>query len=147
MSDAERDRLLSAARDAAERAYCRYSQFRVGAAVLTEDGSIFTGCNVENASFGLGMCAERVAVFSAVAAGHRKLRRIAVSCPDANPQSSESFQMPCGACRQVIAEFGDLGLIVHIDRVGDATLRELLPRPFKFDEKLAELSDASPKTT
>lgn len=91
--------LVTAARRARRRAYARYSHYAVGAAVLTVDGKIFVGANVENASYGLSMCAERTAIFAAVAAGHRRLRAVAVATGGPEPAS------PCGACRQVMAEF------------------------------------------
>src|SRR5471030_2539074 len=89
-------RLEQAARRAAGAAYAPYSKFRVGAAVLTGSGKIFTGCNVENASYGLCNCAERTAIFSAVTAGERKIKAVAIYTPTATPIT------PCGACRQVI---------------------------------------------
>src|SRR5512143_376004 len=92
--------LAQAARLASERAYCPYSRFRVGAAVLTEMGEIVSGCNIENASYGLTVCAERVAVFRAVAQGARTLRAVVVYTPTPTPSA------PCGACRQVLYEFG-----------------------------------------
>jgi cytidine deaminase len=89
-----------AAEAAMKNAYCRYSKFRVGAAVLSEDGEIFSGCNVENASYGLTMCAERNAIFQAVAKGLRKLKAVVIVTP------TDKATPPCGACRQVINEFG-----------------------------------------
>jgi cytidine deaminase len=91
--------LVEAARAARRNAYTPYSHYDVGAAVLTEAGTVFTGTNVENASYGLSMCAERVAIFQAVAAGHRRLLAVAVV-------TSTAKAAPCGACRQVMAEFG-----------------------------------------
>lgn len=123
------DELLSAARSAAAAAYAPYSSFRVGAAVLV-DGEVFTGCNIENASYGLTICAERSAIFNAVSKGHRKLEAIAVACIDAAPDASHSSRMPCGACRQVMAEFGDDGTPVVVDGVGQTSLARLLPEPF-----------------
>lgn len=93
------ERLLDEARQAAKRAYAPYSHFPVGTAVLTEDGSIFTGCNVENASYPLTSCAERVAIGTAVAAGARVIQAVAVSAPKVETVT------PCGGCRQVINEF------------------------------------------
>jgi cytidine deaminase len=121
--------LLVAARDAAGRAYAPYSRFRVGAAVVAE-GRIFTGCNVENASHGLSLCAERVAVFSAIAAGCRHLEALALSCIDAPRSGNPGGNMPCGACRQVLAEFAGAELPIHIDGAGSFTLGALLPHAF-----------------
>jgi cytidine deaminase len=123
--------LLSEAREAARAAYAPYSAFRVGAAVRAE-GAIYTGCNVENASYGLTICAERAAVFAAIAAGARRIDAVAVACIDAAANSPADALMPCGACRQVMAEFGDASLPVHIDRVGSLTLGELLPHAFSL---------------
>ena len=95
----ERDLLIATANLAKESAYAPYSKFRVGAAILTEDGEVFHGCNVENASFSLTVCAERNAIFQAVAKGKREFRAIAVTSDDAD------FVTPCGACRQVLSEF------------------------------------------
>lgn len=118
--------LVAAARRAQQQAYAPYSRYQVGAALEAEDGQIYTGCNIENASFGLTICAERTAVASAVTAGARRFRRIAIVA------GSEPPPMPCGACRQVLAEFG-------LDLAGESagpesrvtwTLRHLLPDPF-----------------
>lgn len=119
--------LEQAARDASTRAYAPYSKFNVGAAVLTEGGSIFTGGNVENASYGLTNCAERSAIFAAVNAGHRKITCVVIHTPTDTPTA------PCGACRQVIREFGPTARIVSTcngpDRI-DTTLEALLPGSF-----------------
>jgi len=122
-------KLMTAAREAARRAYVPYSRFPVGAALLTDDGTIFTGCNIENASYGLTVCAERVAIFTAAAAGHRVVRAIAVSAPRATTVS------PCGACRQVLNEFvppdGDLLVLMDAaDSMVRQPLAALLPRSF-----------------
>ena len=118
--------LISIAKDAASRAYAPYSKFYVGAALLTGDGRTFAGCNVENLSYGLTICAERTAVFSAVAAGCRDFAKIAVVADTEEPIS------PCGACRQVLAEFNPDMEIIIANFQGKAEsfrLSELLPRP------------------
>lgn len=132
MNPAERLQLAAAARVAAERAYAPYSQFRVGAAVLAVDGFIFPGCNVENASYGLSLCAERNALAAAIAAGARQFRAVAVACIDADPALGLNGRMPCGACRQWLLELApDAELIVAgEDRV--FTIRELLPYGFEL---------------
>ena len=108
-------------------AYCRYSKFRVGAAVLSAEREIFAGCNVENASYGLTMCAERNAIFQAVAKGARKITAIVIVTP------TKSAAPPCGACRQVINEFGpDAEVFLFGKRKGGTKLEmsKLLPQPF-----------------
>ena len=119
----ELDELVIAAWQARESAYAPYSRFSVGAAVMTNDGRIFTGCNVENLSYGLTMCAERVAIGAAVASGARNFQMIAVVADTAVPISS------CGACRQVMAEFGVSRVILanRSERL-EFTMEELLPR-------------------
>ena len=123
------DPLMLAARAAAERAYVPYSRFRVGAAVEA-DGATFAGCNVENASYGLTVCAERVALFAAVAAGHRRIARLAVTCADASPSLGEQGRMPCGACRQVMVELMGPDGDVLVDGVGSFRVSALLPTAF-----------------
>lgn len=125
------DRMLSAAREAATRAYVPYSRFPVGAAVLTASGEIVPGVNIENASYGLTVCGERVAVFRAAAEGHREIRAVVVSAPRA-PGAT-----PCGACRQVLNEFkgNDGDLLVILDNGAGKTpdfvpLATLLPNAF-----------------
>lgn len=122
------DRLLSAAREAQAHAWAPYSHFQVGAAVLTEDGRVFQGCNVENASFGLTVCAERNAIAATVVAGAVP-RVVAVVGPQVGLP-------PCGACRQVLAEFGlDLQVVLTSpDPPGYRliTVRDLLPEAFSF---------------
>lgn len=120
------EQLVRAAAQARRNAYAPYSRFRVGAAVLTEDGSVFTGANVENASYGLSHCAERVAMHKAVSEGHRTITTVAVVVAGNKPA------MPCGACRQVMAEFGVKRVIVAtatgVRRL--RTLKQLLAEPF-----------------
>ena len=121
------DPLVTAARAAREHAAADYSGFKVGAALETADGQIITGCNIENASYGLTMCAERVAVFKAVSEGHRTFRRIAVVAATADPTP------PCGSCRQILWEFGgDLEVVLANLEAVTAThrLSALLPHPF-----------------
>ena len=124
-----RNELLARARAAAEQAYAPYSEFPVGAAALAADGSIHTGCNVENASYGLTICAERAAVSSAVGAGHRQIVAVAVSAPKV------SHTTPCGACRQFLNEFRpvttDMAIVLDDQHSGELVwLDDLLPRAF-----------------
>lgn len=118
--------LVKKAREVQQHAYCPYSKFRVGAALEAADGRVFGGCNVESASYGLTICAERMAIGAAVAAGARQFRRLMVAT-DAEPPAS-----PCGACRQLLAEFG---LDLEVIAVGPKserrwTLSDLLPDAF-----------------
>ncbi len=122
-------KLIEAAQAARKQAYAPYSKFLVGAAVLAEDGAITAGANVENASYGLTICAERVAVGAAVAAGARKLTAVAVV--------TSGGASPCGACRQVLAEFGGAMDVVLVDaddptKVRAMTLDVLLPEQFEL---------------
>ena len=126
------EELLVAARLAAESAHCPYSNFHVGAAVRCSDGTVVTGCNVENASYGLTICAERVALFSCVVQGLQPLE-LAVSCVDALDDAPPASRMPCGACRQVMQELMPQHATVHIDGVGARRLEELLPDAFALD--------------
>jgi cytidine deaminase len=124
---AQLKKLKTAARAAATRAYAPYSKFAVGAAVLAGSGKIYSGCNVENASYGLCNCAERTAIFSAVAAGERELRCVVVYTP------TQTATAPCGACRQVINEFGPAARVVSIcagKDVLDVAIATLLPAAF-----------------
>ena len=122
--------LMEAAKRARANAYCRYSHFAVGAALLTEDGSVFTGCNVENAAYGECICAERTAVVKAVSEGHRKFAAIAI-CGAPEGEAPEKTCPPCGACRQVLAEFGG-GEMQVILTDGVYTLGTLLPGRFSL---------------
>lgn len=131
ISSEQQRTLIEAAIDAQQRAYARYSNYQVGAALLCADGEIIIGCNVENASYGLTICAERVAVFTAVATGQREFIALAIATKDGGA--------PCGACRQVLAEFArELPiLLVATDRpeqIVETTLDELLPMRFDLDE-------------
>ncbi len=119
--------LIAEAKAASKRAYCPYSQFRVGAAVLGTDGRVVSGCNVENASYGLTLCAERVATVRAIAEGSTQLKALVVYTPTSEPT------LPCGACRQVLFEFGPELLVICVgqgDRAIRRTLAELLPDAF-----------------
>jgi cytidine deaminase len=130
--------LIATARDARLRAVAPFSGFKVGAALETEDGTVITGCNIENASYGLTMCAERVAVFKAVSEGHRRFRRIAVVADTPAPTP------PCGACRQILWEHtGDIEVVLaNLERqTGQYRLKALLPLPFDA----AVLSSSKPR--
>ena len=124
------DLLIAAAKEARERAYAPYSHFQVGAALLTKSGKVFTGCNIENASYTPTVCAERVAIFKAVSEGETDFAAIAVI--------TENGVSPCGVCRQVLAEFmldGEV-IMARVDgsQVETMTMRELLPRAFVSDD-------------
>jgi len=126
--------LLQAAANVARLAYAPYSNFNVGAALLCADGDVFTGCNVENASYGLTNCAERTAVFSAIAAGRKDFVALAIVA------EGESMPYPCGACRQVLSEFCREEFSVYVataDALEDyevVCLAELLPHPFHLSK-------------
>ncbi|MET0959274.1 MAG: cytidine deaminase [Psychrobacillus psychrotolerans] len=127
-----KEMLLKASITARETAYVPYSKFQVGAALLTRDGEVFLGCNIENASFGLTNCAERTAIFKAVSEGKKEFSAIAISGDTEGPIS------PCGACRQVIAEFCDPDMPVYLTNlkgnVSETTVAELLPGAFKTED-------------
>ena len=126
-----RQKLLEAARAVRLNAHAAFSNFKVGAALLTDEGDIITGCNIENATYGLTICAERVAVFKALSEGHRTFTRIAVVADTQEPTP------PCGACRQILWEFGgDLEVILGNleEEKARFQLKELLPYP--FDQRL-----------
>ena len=129
MSLNQHESLQQAARNVRQRAHAPYSKFQVGAAVLTASGEVFAGCNVENASYGLTICAERVAVGSAVAAGHKEIVAVAVA--------TSGGHSPCGACRQVLSEFGPAMEVILIDvddpaKTRTTTLAALLPEQFSL---------------
>lgn len=133
LTKVQSEQLLNAAHEAAERAYAPFSKFRVGAAILTQDGRIFAGCNVENSSYGMTNCAERTAIFTAVAEGglstERGLVAVAVVNGDDVPCS------PCGACRQVIYEFGPDAIVIFRAKSGEivqTSANELLPEGFRL---------------
>lgn len=129
VNDAVLHQLMRAATDASRNAYAPYSKFAVGAACVSSDGRIFSGANVENASYGLTICAERNAVFQAVAAGARTIRALALYTPTPTPVT------PCGACRQVLCEFGT-DISIHCCCNGPDILRftsgQLLPAAFRL---------------
>lgn len=129
----QQNKLAEAAVKARENAVAPYSNFKVGAALLTETGEIFTGCNIENASYGLTMCAERVAIFKAVSEGARSFQTIVVAA------DTDDLTTPCGACRQIIWEFcGDIEIILTNLHGKSETvqMKELFPRA--FDAKFLE---------
>lgn len=120
-------KLVEAARLAAKQAYAPYSGFFVGAAVLTEKGRLYSGCNVENVSYGLTICAERTALVKAVSEGHRDIRAVAIYA------DIEQYCSPCGACRQVISEFGPHITVIQANKHGEYltnTIEQLLPGGF-----------------
>jgi cytidine deaminase len=119
--------LVQAARRAREHAHAAFSRFKVGAALETADGVVITGCNIENATYGLTICAERVAMFKALSEGHRRFTRIAIVADTDAPTP------PCGACRQILWEFGgdlEIQLANLTDDKGTHRLKDLLPLPF-----------------
>lgn len=120
--------LIKRASEARNKAYSPYSEVKIGAAVLTDGGKVFEGCNIENISYGLSNCAERTAIFKAVSEGYRNIVAIAIS------GKKEEFTRPCGACRQVMLEFNEkMKIIRHADDgfYEVTTLEELLPHSFK----------------
>ncbi|CAL4178807.1 unnamed protein product, partial [Meganyctiphanes norvegica] len=129
--DSEVEHLLEESLLVRGKAYCPYSKFPVGAALLTEDGSLVLGCNVENASYGLTLCAERVAICNAVSQGHRKFKAIVITA-----EMEDKFLGPCGACRQTLAEFG-LNWEVYLSKPNKkyfkTTVSKLIPDSFSPD--------------
>ncbi|MGN9160292.1 cytidine deaminase [Clostridium sulfidigenes] len=126
--------LVKLAIEAREKAYVPYSKFKVGAAIEMEDGSVFTGCNIENASYGATNCAERTAIFKAVSEGHSIMKKIAIV------GDMSTYTAPCGICRQVIAEFAakdiEIVLIKNQDEYIVKTLEEILPGAFTKEDLL-----------
>jgi cytidine deaminase len=122
------EELIKLAKEVQKKAHAPYSKFRVGSALLTEDGEVFTGCNIENSSYSLTICAERVAIFKAYSEGKRKFKKIAIV------SDSKNFISPCGACRQVLMDLagGELEVILtnSIGEIKIFKLSELLPLPF-----------------
>lgn len=129
ITDGDRQTLIQKAIEAREKAYAPYSKFKVGAALLSNDGRVCTGCNVENASFGLCLCAERIAIGKAISEGQREFQAIAVA---ATPLAS-----PCGACRQFLLEFGTEIEVISVDAANPSVIRiwtsgQLIPDGFRF---------------
>lgn len=142
-SKREIDRLIETAVHAQKRAYCPYSRYPVGAAVLTEDGRVFAGCNVENASYGLAMCAERVAIYHSITGGHDAIKAVAVVGAAAKP---------CGACRQVMVEFSDKETALYLVDLNPTTGRRTVTRttvfkmlPMAFDPLASGLLPQNPR--
>jgi cytidine deaminase len=133
LSAEQAQQLLAAAQRASERAYAPFSGFCVGAAILAQSGEVFTGCNVENSSYGLSNCAERTAIFTAVAAGALSAERGLVAVAVVHREGAACS--PCGACRQVIFEFGPEAVVVYRGQGGEIVqlkVRELLPDGFRL---------------
>ena len=121
------EELVTAAKEARQNSYAPYSEFRVGAAIETDDGEIYTGCNVESASYGLTVCAERVAIWKAISEGKHKIKNIAVVC------DTKELTPPCGVCRQIIWEFGGNVPVTLANLNGGretVEMKDLLPRAF-----------------
>lgn len=133
--------LVHAAQQARQAAYAPYSRFKVGAAARTGSGRIYLGCNVENASYGLSVCAERVAVFNAVAGGEREIVELAVAA-DSDPPTR-----PCGACRQVLFEFAPTAKMIMVGAAGSiaaADMGDLFPQPFRLVASSRKRSSPEP---
>ena len=126
----KREQLIEAAKKILTNAYAPYSQFQVGAAVLTQQGNIFTGCNVENVAYGLSICAERNAIAQAVAKEGATMKIVAIAIAN----SRQVPCSPCGACRQVIQELGHKAVVIFQDEAGwqSLTIEQLLPEGFSF---------------
>lgn len=131
MKNEQEKRLIKAAKEAREKAYAPYSDFKVGAALLTAEGKIYTGCNIENSAYSVSNCAERTAVFKAVSEGDNDISALAVVADQSEPTT------PCGSCRQVISEFGSDIEVIMANLDGDRIVKridELLWGAFKLDE-------------
>ncbi len=138
LSDIHLQQLVLAAREASKNAYAPYSGFVVGAAVLAGENHIFSGCNIENASYGLAICAERSAIFGAISKGLQNIRAVAIYTPTEEPS------LPCGACLQVIQEFAadaDIICACNTSEVTRLKLNDLLPHPFKIEGIVQDRED------
>ncbi|MBP2078292.1 cytidine deaminase [Oceanobacillus polygoni] len=128
------NKLIEEAIKIRERAYVPYSKFRVGAALLTKSGKVYTGCNIENAAYPVSCCAERVAIFKAISEGETDFQELAVAADTARPVP------PCGSCRQVMSEFFDKSMSIHLTNlkkeIKSFTMEELLPFSFETDDLL-----------
>jgi len=136
MKDVEFEKLIQKAEEVRKNAYVPYSGFAVGAALFCDNGNIYTGCNIENSSYGLTVCAERVALFKAISSGEKRFRALAISAGTIRPIP------PCGACRQVLAEFNQNLEIIMTSNSGENKtyfLSELLPEPFTQDFLIKEV--------
>ncbi|WP_101844053.1 cytidine deaminase [Halobacillus sp. Marseille-P3879] len=126
------EQLINEAKQIREKAYTPYSKFKVGAALLTKDGTLYTGCNIENAAYPVTCCAERVAIFKAVADGHYEFNELAVVADTERPVP------PCGSCRQVMSEFFQPDIKIHLTNLGNSVktvkMSELLPFSFSPDD-------------
>ena len=133
-----KEQLVALAKEAMKKAYSPYSGYKVGAALLCADGTVYTGCNIENASYSATNCAERTAIFKAVSEGHRDFTAIAI-CGGKDGVISGAFP-PCGVCRQVMREFCRDDFLIHMADAGDAyktvTMAELLPHSFSASEHM-----------
>jgi len=131
LSDEQRSQLLQAAKDVLQQAYAPYSKFKVGAALLTKQGNLFAGCNVENSSFGLTICAERAAIFSAIAKEGPDMKILAITIVN----EPNIPCCPCGACRQVIFEFGSEAIVIFPSSKGieEVRMSDVLPWGFRLE--------------
>ncbi len=126
-----KEKLIKKAKEARKNSHSIYSSFKVGAALLTDTGEIFTGCNIENSSYSLTICAERTAIFKAVSEGYHKIKALVIISDSKRPIT------PCGACRQVISEFADNPLIIMVNlqgRIKEVNFNKLFPEPFNKED-------------